>query len=257
MWRRGWPTFSWLEGLATIAAGLGTGTLMLVGPPREAYWEGDILFDAGVRRQLRLESASARRRARSWGDIPYYMAPVLPLLVDPLIVAWLAQGDTKTALNLELIAIEAFSYSGLASFMSTRISGRERPDSAQCRREHPDGQGCDLDTESFFSGHTTIAATSAGLVCANHSRLPLWGHPVADGAACALGTTAAVATGVSRLLSDRHYATDVVVGFGVGFGIGYAVPVLLHYSRATTDVALSFKPGGPCTGACLNLSGSF
>jgi membrane-associated phospholipid phosphatase len=114
-----------------------------------------------------------------------------------------------------------------------------------------------VDTESFFSGHTTIAATSAGLVCANHSRLPLWGHPVADASACALSSTAAVFTGVSRILADRHYATDVLAGFGFGFGIGYAVPVLLHYSRVKTDAVLSLSPGGPCTGACLRLSGSF
>ncbi|MES1182649.1 MAG: hypothetical protein ABUL60_02480, partial [Myxococcales bacterium] len=96
-----------------------------------------------------------------------------------------------------------------------------------------------------------------GLVCANHSRLPLWGHPVADASACVLSTTAAVASGVSRIVSDRHYATDVLVGFGTGFGIGYAVPVLLHYSRANAHMALSVQPGGPCTGACLRLSGSF
>jgi len=134
---------------------------------------------------------------------------------------------------------------------------RERPDSSECWRLHPDGKGCPLDTESFYSGHTAIAATSAGLVCASHSRMPLWGNPIADGAACALGTTAAVASGLSRIAADRHYATDVLTGFGLGFGMGYAVPVLLHYSHAHAEVALSIAPGGPCTGACLHLSGSF
>jgi membrane-associated phospholipid phosphatase len=195
---------------------------------------------------------------RGWGDLPYFAAPILPMLVDPLLAAWLGHGDGKTAINLELMALEAFSYSGLSSFVSTRLSRRERPDSSECRRLHPDGEGCGgVDTESFFSGHTTIAATSAGLVCANHSRMPLWGHPVADASACAFSTTAAVASGVSRILADRHYATDVLAGFGFGFGFGYAVPVLLHYSHADPKVAVSIAPGGPCTGACLRLSGSF
>ena len=58
----------------------------------------------------------------------------------------------------------AFSYSGLSSFVSTRISRRERPDSSECRRLHPGGEGCGgVDTESFFSGHTTIAATSRSI----------------------------------------------------------------------------------------------
>lgn len=257
MWRSSWPNFSPWEGLATVAAGLGTGALMLVEPPREARWHGGILFDDGSRDALRLDSASGRRKARSLGDLPYFAAPIVPMLVDPLLVAWLGHGDTKTAINLELMALEAFSYSGFASFVSTRVSQRERPDSAECRRQNPDGEGCEVDTEAFFSGHTTIAATSAGLVCANHSRMPLWGHPVADAGACVLSTTAALASGVSRIMSDRHYVTDVLAGFGFGFGVGYAVPVLLHYSRAKTAVALLLKPGGPCTGACLGLSGSF
>lgn len=230
---------------------------MLVGPPKEARWEGGILFDDAVHDGLRLDSDAGRRKLRSAGDLPYFAAPILPMLIDPLLAAWLVRGDTKTAINLELMALEAFSYSGVASFISTRVSRRERPDSAECRRLHPDGEGCSVDTEAFFSGHTAIAATSAGLVCANHTRMPLWGHPVADASACVLSTSAAVFTGVSRIMADRHYATDVLVGFGFGFGVGYAVPVLLHYSRAKTDVALSLKPGGPCTGACLRLSGSF
>ena len=243
--------------MGTVAAGLGTGALVLVSPPTEARWQGGILFDNAARDGMRLESASARRKVRSLGDLPYYAAPILPMLIDPLIAAWLVRGDTKTALNLELMALEAFSYSGLASFVSTRVSQRERPDSAECRRESP-AEDCPVDTESFFSGHTTIAATSAGLVCANHARMPLWGHPVADATACALSTTAAVASGVSRIMSDRHYLTDVLAGFGFGFGIGYAVPMLLHYSRSRSDtqVAFSLAPGG-CTGVCLGLSGAF
>jgi membrane-associated phospholipid phosphatase len=254
MWRREWPTFSPLEGAATIAAGAGTVVLFMLKPPAEPRWEGGVLFDDAVRRGLRLDSESARKKARSWGDMPYYAAPVIPLIIDPLIAAWLVRGDTKAAFNLGAIGLEAFSYAGLASFVSTRLSVRERPDSSECRRQL---DSCEPDTESFYSGHTTIAAASAGIVCANHRVMPLWGSRAADVGACALATTGAVASGVSRLLSDRHYATDVIVGFGFGFGLGYAVPTLLHYAHRKTEVSLSIAPGGPCTAACLKLSGSF
>jgi membrane-associated phospholipid phosphatase len=257
LWRPSWPQFSRVEGVTTIAAGVATGALLLIGQQRPAHWQGGVLFDDAVRRNLRLDSASDRRTVRDLGDLPYFAAPLLPMLIDPLIASWLVRGDTKAALNLELVAIEAFSYSGLASFVAVRTARRERPDSSECWRLHPDGKGCPLDTESFFSGHTAIASTSAGLVCANHTRMALWGNPIADGAACALGTTAALASGISRIAADRHYATDVLTGFGIGFGVRYAVPVLLHYSRSHANVALSLTPGAPCTGACLRLSGSF
>ena len=258
LWHSEWPTFSRVEGVATLAAGIGTGVLFMLKPPSDPRWEGGILFDDNVRSAFRLESASARKQVRAWGDMPYYAAPIIPLIIDPLLVSWLGRGDTKTAFNLEAVGLEAFAYSGLLSYVSTRSSVRERPDSTECRRTHTDPKACgEPDTESFYSGHTTIAATSAGIVCANHRAMPLWGHPLADAGACVLATTGAVASGVSRLASDRHYATDVIVGFGMGFGIGYAVPTLLHYARNKTDIALSLAPGGPCTGACLRLAGSF
>lgn len=256
MWRREWPTFSPVEGAATIAAGAGTLTLLMLKPPPDPRWEGGILFDDALRGRLRLSSESARQRARSWGDLPYFAAPVIPLLIDPLVAAWWVRGDTKAAVNLGAVGLEAFSYAGLASFISTRISVRERPDSTECRRQYPERE-CERDTEAFYSGHTTIAAASAGIVCANHRVMPLWGSAAADVGACALATSGAVATGVSRLMSDRHYATDVIAGFGFGFGFGYAIPTLLHYARDETAVSLSLAPGGPCTGACLKVSGWF
>jgi len=61
----------------------------------------------------------------------------------------------------------------------------------------------------------------------------------------------------SRLMADRHYASDVIVGMGVGFGIGYAVPVLLHYSRKATGVTVAVQPSALGDGASLSALGSF
>jgi len=257
LWHAEWPTFSKVEGAATLAAGVGTGVLFMLKTPKDPRWQGGVLFDDAVRNDLRLHSASARQRVRSLGDLPYFTAPLVPLLIDPLVACWLLRDDTKAAVNLELVGLEAFSYAGLLSYVSTRLSVRERPDSAQCRRDNPAPGACASDTESFYSGHTTIAAVSAGVVCANHRVMRLWGAPAADVSACALASTAAVASGLSRLAADRHYATDVLAGFGMGFGIGYAVPTLFHYARRDADVALSVAPGAPCTAACLRLEGSF
>lgn len=246
LWRADWPTFSWLEAAGTVSAGTATLVLALNPPPLEPRWRGGILFDDAVRAHLRLDSASARSTARSVGDWPYFTAAALPLLADPL-VALLGFHDGKAAANLEMMGLEAFSYAGLLSFVSTRISVRERPDTTECLREHPDGVVCERDTEAFWSGHTSIVAASAGLVCANHHFMPLWGSKLADGAACVLATSGATVTAVSRLMADRHYASDVLVGMGIGFAFGYGVPVLLHYGRRTSPpftLAIQPQSGG-------------
>src|SRR4051812_29623748 len=89
MWRREWPTFSAIEGAATVVAGAGTMVLFMLKPPSDPRWQGGILFDDAVRDELRLHSESARKQVRSWGDMPYFAAPAIPLIIDPLIAAWL------------------------------------------------------------------------------------------------------------------------------------------------------------------------
>jgi membrane-associated phospholipid phosphatase len=165
--------------------------------------------------------------------------------------------DPNAALNLELVGLEAFSYAGLLSFVSTRVSVRERPDTAECLRQHPDGVGCERDTESFWSGHTSIVAASAGLVCANHQYMSLWHSPIADASACGLAGAATLVTAISRLAADRHYASDVIIGMGVGFGFGYGVPVLLHYTRRKPGWTVAIQPDALGTGASLRVAGPF
>ena len=38
---------------------------------------------------------------------------------------------------------------------------------------------------------------------------------------CALGAAAAITAGVLRVSSDRHWGTDVIVGWTVGASVGY------------------------------------
>jgi membrane-associated phospholipid phosphatase len=256
LWKDAWPQFSTTEAVLTLTSGLGTIALAFVPPASEPRWEGPVLFDSALRDALRAESAERRRSIRAIGDKSYYAAPVLPLLVDAFVVSLLVRGDKRAAANLALISAEAFSYTGLVTFVALRGAARQRPDASECKRSSPDPSRCTNDTESFLSGHTSVAATSAGLVCANHLRMPLWGHPVADASACGLAISMALFTGTSRMIADRHYASDVLAGLTLGLGVGYAVPVLLHYSRTTRqELALTADP--TCGGACLALRGAF
>jgi len=230
MWRDQWPSFRAEEGALTAGAVLGTAALLANGPAAEPRWTGGVLFDDAVRSALRIESEAGRARAARIGDLTYYGAAVIPFAVDVLLVSLAIRRDTTTAYNVAMTNLEAFAYSGLLSFVSTTLSARERPEATGCLAAGG-GERCNLEsrTESFFSGHTTISATSAGLVCAHHAHVPLWGGGAADAAACGLAGFMTVVTGTSRVMADRHYASDVLAGGAVGFSVGYLVPTLLRY----------------------------
>jgi membrane-associated phospholipid phosphatase len=81
---------------------------------------------------------------------------------------------------------------------------------------------------SFFSGHTSIAFTSATTLSYTFWRR----HPGDDlgrGLVLGLSLGAATATGILRVLAGKHFWTDVIVGALVGGAVGLLVP-LLHDS---------------------------
>lgn len=260
MWKERWPTYSPLEGFISVSAALGTLLLFRMGPVDEPRWTGGILFDDAVRDGLRADDPERRQAMRSVGDITYYAAPAIPFVIDVFVVALAIRRDTKLAFNMAFVNAESFAYSALLSFATTQISARERPDSTAClQANRGDESQCELDsrTESFISGHTMISATSAGVVCANHAYMPLWGHPAADVGACVLAAAAATTTGLSRIVADRHYATDAVLAGALGFGIGYAVPTLLHFTAGSSDGRIVAMPSVYGGHAGLSLGGTF
>ena len=70
-------------------------------------------------------------------------------------------------------------------------------------RTRPNGE-----EESFPSGHTAKAFTGATLLAHEYGHRSVW-IPIA-------GYTVATATGVMRVLNNRHYVSDVLVGAAVG-----------------------------------------
>jgi hypothetical protein len=250
LWRKEWPEFRTSEGVATVTAGLATLAIVIAGPIDQPRWQGPILFDNAVRDGLRASDADARRTYRTVGDWTYRLSPLLPL-ADVFLVSAIGHKDSKLALNLGGMLLEAYSYSGLLSEISTELSARKRPYS-ECR------EGGECDTQSFFSGHSAIAATGAGLMCANHTRIALYGSPALDIGSCVLMSVNALVTATSRVVADRHYATDVIVGTGFGFAFGYAVPVLLHYSYGPErQRSIAFTPDPSCGGNCIAVRGVF
>src|SRR5262249_47515479 len=94
-----------------------------------------------------------------------------------------------------------------------------------------------------YSGHTMMSFTSAGLTCAHHTHIALYGGGAVDVIACAVVLTAAAAEPVLRIAADHHYATDVTLGAVLGFASGYALPMALHYGRGAAPTAATVAQG--------------
>lgn len=230
------PTFRPAEYVATGALGAAAiGVFVFAGPQRSPRWTGGILFDDSVREAVRVRSPVARDRIRLFSDITGVSSLVWLLGVDSLLVP-LWRGSSQVALQLLLLDAEAFALNGVLTSSMFYLSGRARPSYADCQRDSRFDPLCNpRDTASFWSGHTALAFTAAGLSCAHHAYVKLYGGGAPDTLACAGAIGLSATTGTLRLLGDRHYASDIFAGALVGFGIGYAVPTLLHYTQGSGD----------------------
>ena len=212
-------------------------------PPR---WRQPILFDDAVHGSLTAASATARSRAGTLSDIGLYGLAALPLVVDAGLVTWLGRGNPDAAVQLALLDAQALALSwGLATLVERAVS-RERPYVQACAAD-PAGSGCsgsanDRNT-SFLSGHTTVAFTMAAVLCVEHTRLDLLGS--ADAAVCPIAATAAAATGVLRVVAEKHWATDVLAGAALGTSIGAIVALVHVRPRAAAGAPRLTPVAGP------------
>lgn len=232
-WDPGWPVFSVPEFVLTGGLVLGTGAFIFFGKEGEPNWRGPILFDLPIRDALRPNSPVARKNAQLVSNVFYYGGLAAPFVVDVLGAALIAHRSPKVAAQMALIDLEAFSISGFLSFLSNATIRRERSYMRECGpgKPNPVFPDCEVagQSEGFFSGHTAIAFTGTALTCMHHANLPLYGTSGTGGTiACVGAMGGASAEAVLRLVADKHYATDVIVGAGVGLAAGFIVP-WLHY----------------------------
>jgi membrane-associated phospholipid phosphatase len=251
-WQNDWPRFRLTE--AAVTAGLVGGiasVVLFVPAPEKAHIDWSPPFDVLVRNGLRLHSRSARRATAETSDDIYYALAAYPVVID-VPVAFAVHGSTDVALQLALMDAEAYAFTGLLAASAER-AGRARPMARECGRDPDYDYKCaepDRLNLSFMSGHTAVSFTSAGLVCAHHQHLPLFGGGPGDIAACATTVVAATTAGVLRVMSDNHYGSDVVLGGAIGFAVGYLLPTLLHYGfsgkaqRNTLEPRFRAESGG-------------
>jgi membrane-associated phospholipid phosphatase len=227
-WREEWSRFHPFEyGFTAALAGINVWMQFGITTPAEPAWKGGVLFDDAAR-DLRLKDPRARQVVSDLSDVGTYGTQATVVLVDSLLVPALA-GSWETALQMELMNAEAFGLTGFVARGLLQILPRERPIVADCREDPTSSPRCRFGPNaSFPSGHTAFAFTAAGLACSHQLHAEVYGSRGAAIAACAVQTTFATATGVFRILDDRHWATDVILGAILGAAIGWTVPTL-HY----------------------------
>lgn len=259
-WDPRWPKFRGSEYVLTGVAG--SAAIVVYFGVRDAETPrrtGGILFDDYFRDVLRLRAPGQRDAARTISDWTAISAMSWAFAIDSLTVP-LARGSAELSGQMLLMDAEAFSVSTLITTVLFKSIARARPSYADCARDPKYDPLCKLHaTGSFPSGHTNSAFTAAGLSCAHHLHVPLYGNKLADALACAGTLTLAATTGTLRIVGDRHYATDVLVGALIGFGVGYGLPVLLHYGQPASDssAATTAQPLGRVVPLGPVISGSF
>jgi len=234
-----------------------------VPPPTEPNWRGGILFDESVRDAMVAESRTGRDRAAILSDI-LTLAPQAIAVVDTVVVPLVFDnGNFDVAVQMALIDIQAFASIGLLSRSGHRFIARERPDVSPCTSDR-EYHGLCLGGRyaSFPSGHTASAFGGAGLICAHHARLPLYGGGAPDVVVCVAGLGMATSASLLRVTSDRHYISDVIVGAGLGVGLGFVVPYFVHYraanaAKSRADSGWMLQPSVNENTLALNATGWF
>lgn len=210
---------------------------------KEASWTGPILFDQAARDGLVFESASNRATAGTISDALMYASVAYPVLVDNIAVTWLGRQEYDVAWQMFVINAQSYALTVSVNAVVKRATNRERPWGERCgnktlygpitRSSDPSASSLPCDSagrfRSFYSGHAAFTATGAALVCTHHTQLELYKSPAADTATCLSAVAVSTATGVLRMTSDNHWASDVITGHLMGFLAGYVVPTLLYY----------------------------
>jgi membrane-associated phospholipid phosphatase len=255
-WNPSWPRVSTAEVINVVGLTFASYAISTYWePPRQPAWRGGILFDNWMRDALRGRSYSVQSNAADISDFLFKAGVLAPILVDVWLVGLGVHQDADVSLQMLLIDAQSLAIAGVVSLTAEHAVGRARPYTGDCSREgkvlNASGQllfnSCDNNDQnfqSFYSGHSAAVATMAGLTCVHHQHLPLYGGGFADLVPCLLMMGTAVGTGVTRVIADKHWASDVVAGWGVGAFSGYVLPSLLHYGFGNGRAAGEVSIGG-------------
>jgi membrane-associated phospholipid phosphatase len=206
----------------------GTVVLHFVDQPHSASWRSGILFDDAAHQAFGLDRGPFQSFARTLGDITFFSLMAYPAL-GALITGALGAG-WDVAWQTFAISLEGLAVTAALLYPLQLAVHRARPYDAECLTDPAYDPDCGTSDQwrSFPSGHVAGTVTGAALICTHHLELGLWGSPW-DATLCGTAIALATFTAVSRLFTNVHWMTDVLVGAAIGIIGGYVVPSALHY----------------------------
>jgi membrane-associated phospholipid phosphatase len=223
---------------------LGAGLALHFGPgwgPTNAQWRGGILFDEIARDGLRLQSHDAREIAAGISDVF-----ILGLAANAQLDAFagpLAAGNTDLAWQASFAHFFAMGTTLTLGELVKNLVGRARPFERECAADASSDACLDSDRyRSFYSLHSGVAFTSAGFSCAMHMTQSVYSDPLTDVTSCATSMGLAAVTGLLRVMADRHYLSDVLIGGALGFIAGYLAPFFLLPGRVAPTQSVGSTP---------------
>ena len=234
-WNENWPRVHLAEVGAIVALTVASIEINTLPYADHAKWSKPILFDSAARSFFKSNNEKTQEFAAQLSDQLYHGMVLAPYVIDNYVVAMGIHENADVALQMTLINLQSLGLSGVVALGAEHAVGRARPYTSDCSGpsradkvgyNHCDGVG---EFQSFFSGHAAAAFTMAGLTCAHHQHLPLYGGGLPDAMACVVMLSLATTTGLMRMVVDRHWASDVLLGTSVGIVSGYVLPSWLHY----------------------------
>ena len=186
---------------------------------------GLIFADADIRDIARRNQSSIGDKAATIGNDlgnPLYTLPPLGLFY-----LYGHFNDDPKARRTSLLAVESLAVSGVFTWTIKVTAQRPRPFTGASPGIW-NGPGTGLGDYSFPSGHSTAAFSIASVIAEEYGTNP-YVPPIAYGLASL--------TGLARIYSDKHWASDVFLGGAIGYFAGKAV-VRYHTLQGNTPLKI-------------------
>ncbi len=206
--------------------------------PTACRWCATNALDEAVR-TLR-GSAAGQHAADLTSDVLGVALTPIAVIATDVLLCWRADGGWKDGAVDALLILEAMVASQAVN-QSVKFSvARERPFvAALSPSQKPLTTQPDDNDLSFFSGHAAyvFALVTAGATVARLRGYEHWW------AILAAGLPLAVATATLRLIADKHYLSDVVIGGSIGSLLGFVLPMAFHRPLSLGPISASVAGG--------------